>query len=67
MCAQERVLHNKRSHRSEKPVYHNWRKPVCSNEDLTQPKINKSFLKKKDECCIMVLFEEEQNLHKVVL
>ena len=46
----EPVLHNKRSHRSEKPAHCNEeqpplatvkRKPACSNEDPTQPKINK--------------------------
>ena len=44
----EPVLHNKRSHRSEKPTLQrrvtparrNQRKPVCSNEDPMQQKIN---------------------------
>uniref|UniRef100_A0A8C0D2F9 Uncharacterized protein n=1 Tax=Balaenoptera musculus TaxID=9771 RepID=A0A8C0D2F9_BALMU len=29
------------------PARCNWRKPTCSNEDPTQPKINKSIKKKK--------------------
>ena len=37
----EPVLRNKRSHRNEKPVHRNERKPVRSNEDPAQPKINK--------------------------
>ena len=48
------MLH-KRGHHNEKPAHHNEeqpplaatrRKPACSNEDPTQPKINKFFLKR---------------------
>ena len=43
------VLQDKRSHHNEEHVYHNWRKPVCGNEDPVQPKINlkKNFLIEK--------------------
>ena len=32
--------------RRKAPTHHNWRKPACSNEDPTQPKINKIKNKK---------------------
>jgi len=41
------MLHNKRSHRNEKPTHHNWRKPVHNNKDSVQTQINKYFLNKK--------------------
>ena len=46
MCLQS-VLHNKRSHRNEKPAHCNSRvasacqKSLCNNEDSAEPKINK--------------------------
>ena len=46
----EHVLCNKRSHRNEKPVHRNKRKPVHGNEDPTQPKINKIIIKKELNC-----------------
>ena len=46
-CALEPVLSNKRSHSNEKTAYHNKRKPVHSNVDPGQPKLNKSLKKKK--------------------
>ena len=48
-CSLHPVLHNKRSHRNEKPenlkqrtaaACHNLRKPTCSNEDPAHPIIN---------------------------
>ena len=42
----EPTLRN-RSHHNEKPARHNWRKPVRSNEDPTQPKINKQIYKEQ--------------------
>ena len=53
--ALEPMLHNKRSHHSKKPVYHNYsaapirhksRKPAPSNEDPAQTKTNKYFFNK---------------------
>ena len=47
----EAVLHNRRSHCSEKPMRHNKRKPAHSNKDPAEPKINeytnKSFLRRR--------------------
>ena len=43
----EPVLRNKTSLHNEKPVHHNWRRPLCGNEDPVQPKLNKSFKKSK--------------------
>ena len=31
---------NKRSYCNEQPLHHKYRKPVCSKEDPTQPKVN---------------------------
>ena len=41
-CALEPMLSNKRSHSNEKTVYQNKGKPVHSNVDPGQPKLNKS-------------------------
>ena len=40
-------LHSKRSHRNEKPIHRNQRKPVCSDRGPAQSKINQSTVKKE--------------------
>ena len=42
------MLHNKRGHRHEKPVHHNWRGAYVAAKRIAQPKrINKIIKKKK--------------------